>query len=225
MPLQTTILRKCAACSVRRKASTFRFPPEHLEFLLKHGCSPDSAKVKLQLRQPHFALRMWHDGPSKANHNWEITGRNLTHHQGQDCEGMVKACIHDGEYWILTCVCCVPGCANVRAPVLSMIFGDVARWRVTSSKDDGEPGVYYLAVRVADYLHDIDLLLAAIERGIKADGISDGDVPDCPWPSVEFAASEESLGLVKMFRDLIRRKLSGGKIPEFDKRPYPPPAL
>ena len=28
----------------------------------------------------------------------------------------------DAEYWILTCVCCVPGCANVRAPVLSIDF-------------------------------------------------------------------------------------------------------
>ena len=198
-------------------------PPEHLEFLLKHGCSPDSAKVKLQLRQPHFALRMWHDGPSKTRHNWEITDRNLTHRQGQDCEGMVKACIHDGEYWILTCVCCVPGCANVRAPVLSMIFGDVARWRVTSSEDDEEPGVYYLAVPVADYLSDIDLLLAPIERGIKEAVVDDEAGPDSPI--VEFTATTHSLKKVKTLRNLIRRKLSVEKSPESKKRPYPPPAL
>jgi len=189
--------------------------PEHLEFLLKHRCPRNRAKFKLQLQQPDFALRMWHDRPS--DRNWEITDRNLTHKQGQDCDAMVKACIHDGEYSILTCVCGVPACANVRAPVLSMIFGDVARWRVTSSEDDEEPRVYYLAVPVADYLRDIDLLLAAIGRGIKEDGVSEDGEPDS-GPSVEFPATAHSLKKVKTLRDLIRRKLSGEKIPEFKKK-------
>ena len=35
-----------------------------------------------------------------------------------------------------------------------------------------EPGVYHLAIPVMDYFRDLDILLAAIERGINEDGIT-----------------------------------------------------
>ena len=131
---------------------------------------------------------------------------------------MVKACLCDGEYWILTCECGVPGCDGVTEPVLSRIFGGVARLRATSPEN--EPGVHYLAIPVMDYLRDLDMLLATIERGIEEDGITDEAESDFP-PFIEFTASAESLQKVKNIRDLIRRKLSGEEIPDFEKRQEP----
>jgi len=197
-------------------------PPEHLEFLLKHDCMLNTSELKLQIHQPHLELREWRYGPSGASRAWAITDSRFTHHQGEDCGEMVKACLRDGEYWPLTCVCGFPECAGVAEPVLSLIFGEVARWRVTASEDDRDPIVYYLAVPVENYLRDMDMQLEVVERGIAEDGFAPHDPEDGPdHPVAEFSASPNSLKKVRSLRELIRRKFSGEEIPEFEKKPEP----
>lgn len=198
-------------------------PPEHLEFLLKHGCPQHTEELRLGLDQPNLHLNVRYYGSSKDRRVWEITdGCFFQHHQGQDCGEMVKGCLRSGKYWPLTCVCGFPECAGVTEPVIAMRFGEVARWRVTSSEDDKTPRVYYCAVPVGNYLRNMDMLLEVVERGIVEDGFAPPDAEDGPdYPTTDFSATPNSLKKVKMLRELIRKELSGEEIPEFEKKPEP----
>ena len=197
-------------------------PPEHLEFLLKHDCTLNTSELKLFPSRSCLELKVRCGGSPKERRVWEITDGCFMHNQGQDCGEMVKGCLRDGEYWPLTCVCGFPECAGVTEPVLALRFGDVARWRVTSSEDDKAPSVYYRAVPVTDYLRNMDMLLDVVERGIGEDGAVPPDAEDGPdHPTTDFSATPNSLKKVQTLRNLIRKELSGEEIPEFEKKPEP----
>ena len=135
---------------------------------------------------------------------------------------MVKACLRDGKYWPLTCVCGFPECAGVHEPVLALRFGDVARWRVTTSEDDKDPKVYYCAVPIRKYLHNMDMLLNVVEHGIRQDWGVPPDAEEEPdFAVASFSATPTSLKKVKTLRKLIRCALAGKEIPEFEKKPKP----
>ena len=186
-------------------------PPEHLDFLLKHGCPQHTGELRLRIHQPCLELKVGCYGQAEDRRVWEITDSRLTHDQGQDCGEMVKGCLRDGEYWPLTCECGFPECAGVTEPVLAMRFGDIARWRVTSSEDDKDPSIYYRAVPVRNYLRNMDMLLEVVERGIRQDGVVSPDAEDGPdYPVTDFSASPNSLKKVKMLRKLIRCALKEG---------------
>ena len=196
-------------------------PPKHLEFLLKHDCMLNTSELKLRVRQPQLELQVRHSDHPGYGRIWEIRDQWISH-RNQDCGELVKGCLRDGEYWPLTCVCGFPECDGVVEPVLALRFGDVARWRVTSSEDAKDPDVSYLAVPVKNYLRDMDMLLEVVERGIEEDGFAQREPEDGPdHPITDFSATPNSLKKAKTLREFIRKKLSGEEIPEFEKKPEP----
>lgn len=196
-------------------------PPAHLEFLLKHDCMLSTSELKLRIHQPRLEFLVQHSDRPGFGRLWEIQDQWIDH-RNQDCGELVKACLRDGSYWPLTCVCGFPECARVHEPVLALRFGDVARWRITSSEDKKKPSVYYRAVPVKKYLRDMDMLLDVVEHGIREDGFVPPDAEAEPdRPITYFSATPNSLKKVKTVRKLIRCALEGKKIPEFEKKRKP----
>ena len=196
-----TLYRQAERCCIA--------PPEHLDFLMKHDFTPYGEKVSLQLAPPRLKLET-------SERIWTITDCRIDHRQGVDFEEVIKSVLRSGEYESLTCVCGDPWCAGVYQPVLSMRFGDVARWRITQSEDDNDPKVYYLAVPVREYISEAEILLEKIEHGILTDGMN--DQMDIDRPITDFTPTPRGLKKVQNIRSLIQLELTGQKIPDFKKR-------
>ena len=189
-------------------------PPEHLEFLLKHDCSPYGENISCHLDNPRLKLEVSLGDGAPGERVWTIEDCRINHRQGVDFEEVVKSVLRSGEYWNLTCVCGCPECAGVHQPVLSMRFGDVVRWRITQSDDDKDPKVYHLAIPVKEYISELEFLLEMVEKGIASSRIKETLEP----AHTCFDTTSFCLNKVQRLRSWIHQELAGKELPDFNTK-------
>lgn len=204
-----TLHRQAERCNIA--------PPEHLDFLIKKDVYLREEKVSLDLDHSNLKLELSLGAHNSGDRTWTITDSRIDHRQEVNFEEVIKSVLRSGEYESLTCVCGEPWCAGVYQPVLSMRFGDVARWRVTQSEDDEDPKVYYRAVPVKEYISKMDILLEMVESGIKNSVMKEADIPAITC----FEPTEFSLEKVQKLRSWIQMERDGKELPDFNKRKAP----
>ena len=155
----STVVKQAERCGVPY--------PEHLEFLIQHGCCDWNA---LSPTHPHaapgFSLNLRHNNDGSTG--WEILS-NISRHLQQDPKELALCALENGEHWPFTCSCGFPEDAGIYEPVVAIRHGEYSCWRVVEypNCDSDKLQINYFRFPVRKYLEELDLLLTTIDRGIR----------------------------------------------------------